>query len=243
MKTSDPNLLLQPQAILLMGPPGGGKTTFMLQWPNLWVADCDRNLAGPMRYLQSIGRYKPFKYDVIPVNDDGTQVPLNLAWQRLRTLTKAALADSTVQVVGLDTLTYCDQALYAHTCRVQGLSDLEGFHWSPYKRELHAFLSECRASGKTVIVACHEKIEYDKKGNVEKYIPSISTGISNYFGYYFTDIWRCTLEDQGGKVGLRSKLVTHPTAVSDLKNSLLFGKGDLEATYEAVRPFIEGPKT
>ena len=230
-----------------MGPPGGGKTTLMLQFPNLYVLNCDRNLAGPIRYLQQIGKFKPFKYDTISQYEEdctdkfgdhkaGDLVDISIGWARLRSLASIAIKDPTIQTIGLDTLTWCDNALYAHTARVQGLKELEGFHWAPYKRELHAFLAECKSSGKTVIVNCHEKIEYDKKGNVEKYNPSISTGISAYFGYYFSDIWRCTLEDQGGGK-LKAKVSTHPTAVSDLKNSILCGK-ELEATYEAVSKFL-----
>jgi GTPase SAR1 family protein len=244
MKTSDQNLS-EALSILLMGPPGGGKTTLMMQFPGLYILNCDRNLAGPVRYLKSIGKFKPFKYDTISQYEDdegehhkGDMIDIKFGWDRLRALARAAIKDPSIQTIGLDTLTWCDQALYAHSCRVQGLKELEGFNWSPYKRELHAFLSECKASGKTVIVNCHEKIEYDKKGAIEAYVPSISTGISAYFGYYFSDIWRCTLVDQGGTRGLKAIVTTHPTAVSQLKNSILCGN-TLEASYEAVEKFLK----
>jgi hypothetical protein len=195
-----------------------------------------------------VGKYHPFNFDTISqyeedctdatgIHKAGDMVDIRWGWQRLRDLSKAAIANPAIKTIGLDTLTWCDNALYSHCCRVQNLKELEGFHWAPYKRELHQFLAECKASGKTVIVVCHEKPEYDKKGNIEKYVPSISTGISTYFGYYFSDIWRCTLEDQGGVRGLKAKVATHPTAISDLKNSLLCGR-ELEATYEAVAKYL-----
>ena len=248
MKSSD-LALSESLAILLMGPPGGGKTTFMLQFPGLYVLNCDRNLAGPVRYLKSINKYTPFKYDTISQYEEdctdvfgthkvGDMVDIKFGWARLRALAQAAIKDPIIQTIGLDTLTWCDNALYAHSCRVQGLKELEGFNWAPYKRELHAFLAECKAAGKILIVNCHEKIEYDKKGNVEAYVPSISTGISAYFGYYFSDIWRCTLVDQGGTRGLKAIVTTHPTAVSQLKNSILCG-ATLEANYEAVEKYLK----
>src|ERR1017187_1396697 len=233
-------------AILLMGPPGGGKTTFMLQFPGLYVLNCDRNLAGAIRYLKSVGRYKPFQYDTISqyekdatdlgAHKPGEMVDISWGWERMRKLTKIVLADPTIQTIGLDTLTWCDTALYMHTCRTQCKKELAAFDWNPYKRELHGFLSECKAAGKTVIVNCHEKIEYDVAGNVTDYLPTVSTNISSYFGYYFSDIWRCSVEDSGGGK-LIYKVETHPTATRHLKNSLLCGK-TIEPTYESVAKLL-----
>jgi predicted NACHT family NTPase len=46
---------LTPLKILLIGPPGSRKTTFGLQFPNVYVEDCDRNLNGPERWLRANG--------------------------------------------------------------------------------------------------------------------------------------------------------------------------------------------
>ena len=233
-------------ALLLMGPPGGGKTTFMLQFPDLYVLDCDRNLAGPIRYLKSIGKYKPFWYDTISQYESdctdsfgehkaGDAVDIKFGWQRLRQLASAALKDPNIHNIGLDTLTWCDTALYMHVCRTQNKKELGSFDWQPYKRELHTFISEVKSSGKNLIVNCHEKIEYDVAGHVTDYLPTVSTNISSYFGYFFSDMWRCTLEPLGNK--LFAKVETHPTATKHLKNSLLCGQ-TIEASYEAVAKFL-----
>jgi len=233
MKTSDPSLLLKGLSILLIGPPGGGKTPLALQFPNPGVIDCDGNLSGPMRWLMKQGLYKPFKFAKASQKEDGSPIELPLVWQNIKDRTDELLKDTEIDTILLDSLTYCDSAIYEHTCRTQGLKELSGFNWQPYKRELHNYISKVRASGKTLIITCHEKIEYDSKGNIEKYIPSISTGIAAYFGYFFSDIWRCTLEDSGGGV-IQQKVRTAGTAQFDAKNSLLFGKELINPTWKLI---------
>lgn len=238
MKTSDPSLLLQGLTLLLIGPPGSGKTPLALQFPSVGVIDCDANLAGPMRYLISKNLYKPFKWQRADRTDDDKPIELPFIWSNVRRVAKQLVKDPEVQTIVLDSLTYCDTALYQHCCRTQGVVDLTGFMWAPYKRELHSFLAECKASGKTTIVTCHEKIEYDKKGNVEKYLPSISTGVSAYFSYYFSDIWRCTLEDPGAGKPMVMKVRTASTQLFDAKNSLLFSKELTDPSWAMITAAI-----
>jgi hypothetical protein len=93
-----------------------------------------------------------------------------------------------------------------------------------------------RASGKNLLIACHEKIEYDKQGNVKKYTPVLTTNLSQYFGYMFTDIWRCLLVPTGaGKY--KGQIKTLPNSTSDLKNSLQL-PAELEASYVSLEPYL-----
>ena len=239
MKTSDPSLLLQGLTLLLIGPPGSGKTPLALQFPSCGVIDCDANVAGPMRWLISKGLYKPFKFQRADRTIEKDElVTLPWVWSNIVKIGEYFVKDLEVKTIVLDSLTYCDTALYAHCCRTQGVAELSGFQWAAYKRELHSFLATCKAAGKTTIVTCHEKIEYDKKGNVEKYVPSISTGIAAYFGYYFSDIWRCTLEDPGAGKPHCMHVRTASTQLYDAKNSLLFGKELIDPTWETIATAI-----
>ncbi len=239
MKLSDPSLLLSGQTILLIGPPGSGKTPLALQFPSVGLIDCDANVAGPMRWLMSKGRYSPFKFQRADRTMDKDElVTLPWVWENIKKIGTFFEKDQEVSTIVLDSLTYCDTALYAHCCRTQSVQELSGFQWAAYKRELHSFLASCKAAGKTTIVTCHEKIEYDKKGNIEKYVPSISTGIAAYFGYYFSDIWRCTLEDPGAGKPHQMHVRTASTQLYDAKNSLLFGKELVDPTWQTIHEAI-----
>lgn len=240
MKPIDNSIFASPQAILLMGPPGGGKTTFALQWPNMWIADCDRNLAGPMRYLQSKGIPVTAQRSDIQFDDDGKPVAIEDQWERLIAETKIAIDNKDIQTLFVDSLTHIDRILYAHCCKKQKVVELEFQQWNMFKNLLYRYIVGVRDSGRTIILSCHEQIEYDKKGQIEKFIPTISTNLKNYFAYIFTDAWRCTLEPIGaGQV--KSFIYTHPTKVSDLKNSLLLGE-KIEANYVAVSAAIKKTK-
>ena len=46
LSTPEKNKPREPKSILLIGPPGSGKTTLALQFPKVCVMDCDRNLDG-----------------------------------------------------------------------------------------------------------------------------------------------------------------------------------------------------
>jgi hypothetical protein len=238
MKTLTNVPLDTKQAILLMGPPGGGKTTFALQWPGVWIADCDMNLAGPLRYIKSRGINVDVKYDTIPYDDDGKPLELHEWWSRLVVKTATAIKDPTIQTIVVDSLTQVDNMLVEHTMQTQRTKVMEIQHWRPFRKDLHEYIMRARSCGKTFLMLCHEEILFDKKGQVEKYRPSVSTKISDYFGYYFTDIWRCTLVD-GGAGKLKAVVTTHPTAVSDLKNSLLLGR-EIEADYRVVERILSG---
>ena len=236
MKTSD-SLVDRTRSILILGPPGGGKTTFVLQWPNVWIADCDMNLAGPVKWLKKAGLYRPFKYDTIPYDDDGKPLPLAQWWPRLVKKTREALADPTVQIVVVDSLTQVDNMLVEYTMATQGVKVMEIQHWRPFRRDLHDYILSSRSRGKTFVMLGHEEILTDRQGGVLGYRPSVSTKIADYFGYYFTDIWRCQITlDAGNK--LRARVRTHPNALCNLKNSLLLPT-EIDATWVALEPYMQ----
>ena len=220
-------------SILLTGPPGGGKTTFALQWPGLWVADCDGNLDGPVRWLQKKSLFTPFKFDAIAKNDKGTPLLTNEQWPLLKQRTVLACADDTIQTIFIDSLTHIDRILQDWILVSQKTNDMSFPQWNAFRSELYKYLAAIKSSGKTVIVACHEKIEYGSDFKLEKYVPAVSTNLKDYFGYLFTDVWRCEIRPAGaGSVEAHIRVL--PTQYSDLKNSILLVDKQIKATYTDV---------
>lgn len=232
MKSSS-QLTSEPLSLLLMGPPGGSKTTLLLQFPGLWIGDGDHNLGGPARWLKSKGLLRDFKYDNLDVDDDNSPIAPSMKWDNLKKRVEVAAKDPTVQTIGIDSLTWCDQAIYDHVCRVQQIKEVKGYLWGHFKREANAFVNGVKAYGKTLVITCHEKAEFTQSGAISKYVPAFSGLESRFLGWMFSDVWRVTLEDLGGKHGYKSVVKTLPTATADLKNSLMFGK-EIEASYNTI---------
>lgn len=213
------DITTEPLAVLLIGPPGSGKTTYALQFPNVWVADCDSNLSGPTRYLKSVGKLTPFMTDSIQFDDDGKPITPSQSWERLVIKTQEALKNPDVKTIVIDSLTHVDRILLVWCMDKLRKTTPEFDVWNMFKLRLYDYLVKIRSGGKSVIVICHEKIEYDKNGSIDKLVPAVSTNLKDYFGYLFTDVWRSELHLVGGKY--EHTIQVTPTALCDLKNSLL----------------------
>lgn len=216
----------EPRAFLFIGPPGGSKTTVAMQFPNVVFLDCDRNLDGPERFNRT--KLKDLAYGYIPItfDDKGAPVPIEKCYDRLIDQLNVLANDPIPMTVVVDSLTMINEFIIRKILNEQRRGEMEARDWIPFKsRMLDLLVGKLRRLGKDTICTVHESklTEPDPKNMMNKiivaYEPSVQGSIVDYFGGFFTDMWRFTAEAAPAD-RVEYNIWCNRTAKSDLKNSL-----------------------
>lgn len=206
--------------LLLMGAPGTGKTTLSCHFPGSYIADCDINLAGPLRYLSSHNGTLPMGYDLIDRDEFGMEIDPSLRYQRLGKCLNVAIKDPGVETIVVDSATKLSDYIIAEVLRQQGKKEMSIQLWGLYLALWKHFIGQLTAQRKHIVLIAHERVEKDEIDMSMKYFVMIPGQMSNIIGSLFTDVWRCEVESAGVPPTYSWNVRTMPDRRYALKNSL-----------------------
>lgn len=225
-----------PQSLLLLGPPGSGKSTLVSQFSNVFILDCDNNLGGPIRWLKNHNKPLDFYYDTPYFDSDGNKLARDKQFARACQLLNEAGADQNIKTIALDSLTtFIEMAmaavLKADNKKIVELSDLktakisddqmEIKHWGHFYNVMKNFIFELKSCGKTFVLIAH--VHDMEDGSLRVAIPGKT---ANMLPGWFSEVWMLessTTRDASG-VTQHRKVLTFPpnkaTALLGLKSSV-----------------------
>lgn len=207
--------------LLLQGPPGSGKTATACRFPGAYIADCDLNLGGPLRFLRDKSLPLPVGYDTIDRDETGKEVPMNMRYERLISCLQKAASEPSVQTIVVDSATKLSDYIIAHTLRQQNKLAMEIQSWGFYLDHWKKFVGAMTVIRKNFVLICHERVEKDEVDGSLKYFLNIPGQFGNMAGSLFTDVWRCEVEEKPGIPPTYAfRVKTMPSYRYNLKNSL-----------------------
>jgi len=197
--------------ILLLGPPGGRKTSFAMSFPNVCFFDIDGNLDGPKLALSKLLKTEPtFGYESIFLDERGKRLDDYECFDNLLLQIKALKSEvkagkSPFKFACFDGLRALGDLIKAHILHKQSnKTAMDTRDWDPYKQAmLKVVFFEAQNLAMHTIFTCHERELWEKdptgKGDMMKerlvgYEPLLQGGIQQAFGGYFSDVYRVTTE-------------------------------------------------
>ncbi len=201
-------------SILLIGPPGSGKTTTSIRlFDKPYLLECDNNLMGPLEFL----RRSQIKMDhcqvVVPHIKDGKPIPRAERFKRYAEFGNLAMNDPLVDTIINDSLTSICDYVFDEVRVQQGLKIADGVKnfkddqiriqdYGSFNAILKHVIITQKASGKRSVWLAHEDDREDesKEGSktLMKYI-NVPGALRQQISGYFDEVWRITTELQNGK--------------------------------------------
>jgi len=255
--TTETPKVRDPRSILLLGPPGGGKSALAMQFPSPCFYDIDRNLDGAEAFIRKKLPSLDYSYERCTFYEDGKPIPAEDVYDNVcRLIAKTGNSAKTKTNV-IDSLNLLSDFIIAKILFLQKAELMQPHFYDAVKAYLRQILvTRLRSTGVTSIVTCHETIiekntdpKKPMQSEIVRYEPMVPGKIKDALGGYFTDVWRCTCgpSTQPGTPhgSLSYRLQTRKDSKSELKCSIpempsVIEWQSGELGFAKIEPFLKG---
>lgn len=236
-------------ALLILGPPGTGKTTLCTQLPRPIINNIDDTTAGPIRFVRA-NKLKQDADIINPFKDDkGDLLPRAERFRALGRAINAQMKNPEFDTIVVDSLTSLvdaalDECRRVHVSKANpnGLRIADGEKnyageqvqiqdWETFKAIIKHLVTTMKASGKLIVFTGHIKVDKDELSGVTQQFIALPGQLATIIAGYFDDCWYLTKSEVRGADGklqtaIKIRTVPDPLLRQDqlgLKGSLGFG--------------------
>jgi hypothetical protein len=199
-------------AILIIGPPGSGKTSAIAGIDGIYIIDVDNNIGAAFSYFQKRNLPCNAEYE-IPHIKDNKLVERKDRFRVLNDVANKAVADPKTKALGIDGLSSLIEIFLDEVRRQQGrkIGDMEkGIpdealqrqDWGLFGGLMRQWLIKLRACGKPLLVTGHVVVDTEELAEtVKKLFINLPGKFANEISGLFTEVWYTSVEEQKDKEG------------------------------------------
>lgn len=210
------------QCILLLGPPGAGKSVLGCRlFPKTYVCITDLNFESAKIHLDKVGETSNVVgIDIIGSDEKGQTVPLQQRYPRLIKAVDDAEKNPEIETIFHDSATFMAPIFMGKITLASRIADVK---WDKekageYLRLWQSFIDQSRTSGKRVIFSCHERIAEDQMaGKLLFNQINLWGGLRDALPYMVSDVWRCEVQPPAIPNGKPQYMVR---VIGDARNKL-----------------------